>query len=139
MTSFDLARSYMRAVRRRIKSLDLLFAEGGNADVVRESQECYELLTKAILRFLGIDPPKIHDVAPLLRGLLGQLPATIESDIDRICRTSKDLRKDRELSFYGELDFIPDESYSTEQAQRYIDEVKYLHKVVIEAFHVDLK
>ena len=138
MTNLDLATSYLRAVRRRIKALKSLLADDGFSDVVREAQECYELLTKGILRLLGIDPPKIHDVAPLLKGLGGQLPEPIMGDIDRICRVSKDLRKDRELSFYGDLDFIPDQSYTPEQAAQAIAEVEYLFHLVVATFKIGL-
>ena len=36
--------------------------------------------------------------------------------LSRIAQISKALRKERELSFYGDIDFIPTEEYSLEDA-----------------------
>jgi HEPN domain-containing protein len=38
-------------------------------------------------------------------------------EIDELARISRWLRKEREFSFYGDIDFIPTEEYSQETAQ----------------------
>ncbi len=39
---------------------------GGYSDVVREAQELVELALKGMLRAVGIDPPKVHEVGGAL-------------------------------------------------------------------------
>ena len=58
MTNDSLARSYLTKARVRLKVLDVLKAEGAWSDVVREAQEVVELALKALLREVGIEPPK---------------------------------------------------------------------------------
>jgi HEPN domain-containing protein len=51
--------------RRRV--LEVLAEEQAWSDVVREAQELVELALKGALRVVGVDPPKWHDVGPILR------------------------------------------------------------------------
>jgi HEPN domain-containing protein len=62
----SLAESYLKKAVDRLDILDLLFKKGAFSDVIRESQEIVELSLKGMLRFAGIEPPKIHDVGGLL-------------------------------------------------------------------------
>ena len=62
MTNGTLAASYILKARKRLKALDVLFAEEAYSDVVREAQEIVELALKGALRAIGVEPPKIHDV-----------------------------------------------------------------------------
>ncbi len=78
MTSYNLGRSYLSKATKRLKILPVLLQEEAFSDVVREAQEIVELALKGALRLIGIEPPKIHDVGPLLleyhgRQLLCQL------------------------------------------------------------------
>jgi hypothetical protein len=66
VTSQSLARSYLAKARVRLKALAVLRDEGGYSDVVREAQELVELALKGMLRAVGIEPPKFHDVGGLL-------------------------------------------------------------------------
>ena len=74
MTSDRLARDYLRRARLRREALDLLFRREGYADVVRESQEVVELILKGTLRFIGVDPPKRHDVRMMVARFVDRLP-----------------------------------------------------------------
>ncbi|MDF3820188.1 HEPN domain-containing protein [Leptospira sp. 96542] len=65
MTNQDLAASYLQKSITRRKALEVYIAEESRSDVVREGQELVELCLKGILRRLGIDPPKLHDVGGL--------------------------------------------------------------------------
>lgn len=47
-------------------ALEVLVKRKAWSDVVRESQEVVELALKGMLRAVGIDPPKWHDVGDLL-------------------------------------------------------------------------
>ncbi len=136
MTNDGLGRSYLKKVRIRIKALHLMASEGGHSDVVRESQEAHELLLKAVLRLVAIDPPKWHDVGPILKENAEKLPASIRSALARITDASKQLRKERELAFYGAEDFLPDESYTDADSRKWIGEVEWLYALVIKEFRL---
>jgi len=62
MTNETLAHSYLIKVEKRLKILDLLLKEEDYSDVIREAQEIVELSLKGMLRYVGIEPPKYHDV-----------------------------------------------------------------------------
>ncbi len=126
MTNLDLAMSYMRKANARLAVLELLFDRGDYSDVVREAQEAVELATKAMLRKAGIDPPKWHDVSGIILQHRERFPASIQKDLDRLAGISKSLRKERELSFYGDIDFIPTEEYTKSQAQKTIAETRWI-------------
>lgn len=66
MTTNDLAAGYYRKCGDRLAALEVLRARAAFSDVVRESQEVVELALKGMLRWAGIDPPKIRDVGGLL-------------------------------------------------------------------------
>lgn len=66
MTNTSLAQSYLIKCKKRLRALRVLFEEKGYSDVVRESQEVVELALKGILRQIGIEPPKWHDVGGIL-------------------------------------------------------------------------
>jgi HEPN domain-containing protein len=118
MTGDQLARSYLvkAGVRRRV--LEVLMAEGAYSDVVREAQELVELALKAALRAIGIDPPKWHDVGPVLLEHRRSFPDDFAAVLPRMAEISKWLRREREFAFYGDVDLIPTESYGLADGQR---------------------
>ena len=126
MTSKSLASSYLQKSLARFDILTLLLNKEDYSDVIREAQEIVELCLKGILRSVGIEPPKFHDVGPLFLEFKDRFPAIPLSDAPKIAQISKDLRKERELSFYGDIDFIPTESYSREDALNAIENVKFV-------------
>lgn len=124
MTNLDLARDYMKKAVHREDILKLLLGKKDYSDVVREAQEIVELAQKAMLRQIGIDPPKWHDVGTIILEHREKFPEDIRKDLDEIAEISRWLRKERELAFYGDIDFIPSEEYTREDALRAINDVK---------------
>jgi HEPN domain-containing protein len=117
MRNRELAGDYVRRAGARLKALDVLFEAQSWADVVRESQEVVELALKGLLRSAGIDPPRIHDVGDVLLTERTHLPAALAGDIDRLAETSRGLRRDRELAFYGTEDLTPSYFYRRRDAE----------------------
>lgn len=130
MTSTTLARSYFEKARKRRRALETLFEDGAFSDVIREAQELVELVLKGMLRFVGIEPPKQHDVGGLLREHRDRLPARVSSEVDRLADISHRLRKEREFAFYGDEDFIPTEEYTREDAQAALDDARFALSLV---------
>lgn len=118
MHNVELARDYVRRANVRVRALDVFFEAESWADVVRESQEVVELTLKGLLRAVGVEPPRIHDVSGVLRSERDRLPGGLRADIDELAEASRELRRDRELAFYGAADVSPTEFYSRADAER---------------------
>jgi len=83
MTNKTLAHSYMRKAVDRLDVLDLLFKKNAFSDVIREAQEIVELSLKGMLRFVGVEPPKFHDVGGLLLEHKDKYPLHISRYLER--------------------------------------------------------
>ncbi len=125
MTNVSLAESYLRKALVRLKLLAILRDSGAYSDVVREAQEIVELALKGMLRHLGIEPPKWHDVGEILEAHAARFPAAVAPEIARLAQISKWLRGERELAFYGDIDFIPTEEYDRADADRAIADAEF--------------
>lgn len=117
MRNPELAGDYLRRAVVRLRALDVLFDGESWPDVVREAQEIVELTLKALLRSCGIDPPRIHDVSDVLLAERARLPAGIRDEVDALAQASRQLRRDRELAFYGAEDLTPSGFYSRDDAE----------------------
>jgi len=126
MTNKTLAHSYMRKAVDRLDVLDLLFKKKAFSDVIREAQEIVELSLKGMLRFVGVEPPKFHDVGGLLLEHKDKFSPHISRHLERLAAISKKLRKERELAFYGDIDFIPTEEYTDEDASEAIEDARFV-------------
>jgi HEPN domain-containing protein len=124
MNTNFLAQEYLKRSKKRLKAVLVLFKEESYADVVRECQEIVELCGKGILRLFGIDPPKFHDVSYLLLDISRKYKQ-YEKDFKKYSKISKWLRKERELAFYGEIDFIPSEEYTKNDAKKALNGAKF--------------
>ncbi len=131
MTNISLAKSYMFKAVKRLKILEMLFKERDYSDVIREAQEIVELSQKAMLRQVGIDPPKWHDVGMIILEHREKFPDEVKGSLEELAKISKWLRTERELSFYGDIDFIPTDEYSEEDAINAIDCAKKVVDVAL--------
>jgi HEPN domain-containing protein len=118
MQNRELAADHVRRAQVRVRALDLLFDADSWADVVRESQEALELALKGLLRAYGVDPPRAHDVSDVLLAERERLPEAIRGRLAELASASRDLRRDRELSFYGAEDLTPSAFYEKQDAER---------------------
>ena len=126
MTNASLAVSYLIKARARLKILTVLLEEAAYSDTVREAQEIVELACKGMLRHAGVEPPHWHDVGDLLREFRTRLAPLGDAEIERAVTASAWLRKEREFSFYGDIDFIPTERYRRDDALRAIDDAQFV-------------
>lgn len=118
-----MAESYLKQSEERVKHAKEALDDGNYAFVIRQSQEAVELALKASLRIVGIEPPKFHDVGPIVRRNQDSFPEWFRNEIDRMASLSRMLRREREPSMYGdeELALPPDELYSCEDAKTALD------------------
>ncbi len=89
MTNVTLAQSYLIKARLRLGLLQFLLDAGGYSDVIREAQEIVELALKGMLRQVGVEPPKWHDVGSLLIEHRSRFPAEVVADLETLAAISK--------------------------------------------------
>jgi HEPN domain-containing protein len=119
MNNVAMARAYLRQAVERLKHAREALEGGNYPYVVRQSQEAVELLLKAALRLVSVEPPKWHDVGPILRREADKFPQWFRERIPELARISRKLRREREPSMYGdeESGAPPDELYGLEDAE----------------------
>jgi HEPN domain-containing protein len=111
-----LADDYKKRARGRRAVVELLISKQLYADAVREAQEAAELALKSLIRRAGHAVPFTHEVSACLKAIRDDLPQAVQGKLERLCEISKDLRRDRELSFYGSEDITPSEFYEEKDA-----------------------
>jgi len=130
MTSVTLAHSYFDKAHKRLRALTVLFEDAAYSDVVREAQELVELALKGALRYVGIEPPKQHDVGGLVLEHRDRLPAPVAAAAERLAAISHRLRKEREFAFYGDEDFIPTEEYTRNEAGAALEDAQFVVRLL---------
>lgn len=70
--------------------------------VVRRCQEVVELALKGALSWAGLEVPRIHDVGAVLQQYTDRFPQTFTEATPKMMSISRDLRAERETSFYGD-------------------------------------
>jgi HEPN domain-containing protein len=96
-----VAKSYLRQAKARLKDAKEAFLESNYPYAVRLSQECVELSLKAVLKAVGIEYPKIHDVSDIMAEVENRFPNWFRTEMEFLRESSKILVKKRELSLYG--------------------------------------
>ncbi len=133
-----IAKSYLRQAEARIEDAKDALLESNHPYAVRLSQECVELSLKAVLKAVGIEYPKVHDVSDVLDAVKDRFPQWFRAEIGFLRESSKALAKKREISFYGgeEAFLSPDEVISKEDAidavQRATKTLKLCKKLIKE-------
>lgn len=128
MNNVLMASSYIKQAEERLHHAREAVERGNYPYVVRQCQEAVELLLKASLRLVGIEPPKWHDVGPVLKREVARFPQWFQREVNTLARISRKLRREREPSMYGdeESGAPPNEIYDREDAEealRYAEQV----------------
>lgn len=134
MKNSALARDYIKRAQHRLKAIDTLYTHQDWPDVVRESQEVVELTLKALLRKYNIDAPRIHDVGGILKENVSILSPSLSKQVNLLYEISHELRRDRELSFYGSEDLTPLEFYTEKDASDARNKARKVVEIVLLEF-----
>lgn len=129
MTNTSLAESYPKKAQVRLDVLRVYLDKEAYSDVVREAQEIVELALKGMLRQVGMEPPHWHNVGRIVREHRDRFPGVTDNGIARLAEVSTALRKERELAFYGAIDFIPTDEYTRDHAQHAFDDAAWVVSV----------
>ena len=119
MRLIKIAEAYLHQAGARLKDAEEAYPERNYPYTVRLSQECVELCLKAVLKAVGIEYPKIHDVSDVLVEVKQRFPAWFQAEIGFLSESSKILVKKREPSLYGSEEAVlsPEDVIGKEDAQ----------------------
>ncbi|MGC8831775.1 MAG: HEPN domain-containing protein [Thermoproteota archaeon] len=119
MRLVKIAQSYLKQAGARLNDAKDAYRESNHPYAVRLSQECVELSLKAVLKAVGIEYPKVHDVSDVLSSVEQRFPEWFQKELPHLSESSKILVKKRETSFYGGEDAFlsPDEVIGEEDAK----------------------
>jgi len=127
---------YIDRASKRLKALQTLLDIQAYADVVREAQEIVELVQKALLRASQISVPHVHDVhdvSEVIEASKDQIPKSLYPHLERMREIARDLRAQRELSFYGSEDVTPGDYFKEKDALKAFDSANWYYEIVAKA------
>jgi HEPN domain-containing protein len=128
VTSGEIARSHLRQARLILAEAEHYQRDGVWHLVVRRAQESVELALKGLLRGAGLEVPHVHDVSAFLLEHSERLPAALIPHLDRLVSASRRLRREREISFYGdeESGAAPDRLYTAGDAEYGVGDARFV-------------
>lgn len=136
MTNLEMARSYLATAEYSLKQARAAHSDGMWHLAVRRCQEGVEMALKALLRLVGLEVPKTHDVSFFLRENKDSYPEWFAPHVDRLAYISRGLRKDRELSLYGDeaLGLPPERVFTRLDADQALEETAFVFDLATRLF-----
>lgn len=121
-----MARSYLNRARRILAEAEGHHEANAWNLVVRRSQEAVELALKGVLRWVGLEVPRVHDVGLFLKEHRDRFQGELGDQIESLASISRRLRQEREISFYGdeETGLPPEELYTNEDAAQALTDAR---------------
>lgn len=102
---------------------------------IRRAQEVVELVLKGLLAQIGIDYPKVHDVAPIFKRSVKERGIMVDEEfMNWLIEVSADLSMKRAPSFYFEAEYDEDDAVN---AAKGAEEVIKFGKRFIESARKD--
>ena len=131
-----LAKDYLERAKNRIIDAMSALNRGAFPEVVRYSQECVELSLKAVLRVVGIEYPKVHDVGDVLEANAERFPDWFRAHVPKLRRISAELAQKRGPSLYGieRLGKPPSEIFGEADARDALEKAKFVHRLCCKFF-----
>lgn len=131
MNNVEMARDYASRALWCLFEAETALEKGNYPICVRRSQEALELATKAVLRYVGVEYPREHDVGEALQAVEEKLPKALRENLEEHRRLLTELASMRGPAFYGyERDLIPaDRIFDRDRASEILKKVRELVKV----------
>lgn len=128
MTNEEMARAYWDQAAEILREAENLYRRGVWNLVVRRAQEVVELALKGALRWVGVEVPRAHEVGIWLREHRHKFPEDFQREVDRLASISRRLRREREVSFYGdeEIGVPPQALYSEADARESLQDATWV-------------
>jgi HEPN domain-containing protein len=129
MMSEAMARDLLARAGRCLREARTLFHEGDHALTVRRAQEAIELAVKALLRLVGIEFPREHDVSDVLVGSAGRFPEPWREVLPELARRMRELTPKRGPAMYGlEAQGIPaSEAFDEEDGRGALADAEFVY------------
>lgn len=128
MNTEAMAKAYIEDAEYSLSEAKSAHKAGIYHRSVRRAQECTELSLKAILRLIGVEYPRQHDVSIILQEIAERksLPNWFISTLPEISLISKRLAEERGPAFYGEERAFtpPSHLYKENDAKRAVTDAK---------------
>lgn len=126
MMNKEMAKDYLERSLRCLEEAEMAFAKGDYAGTVRRGQEAFELCLKALLRAMGIEYPKEHDVSDVLEAERHRLPDRLLGALEEMKALSKELASLRGPALYGyEREGIPaSKAFKRDYASSVLEKVR---------------
>jgi HEPN domain-containing protein len=99
-----MARVSLARGEARLDALRLFLSHSRHDDVVAEAQEAVEILLRAALRLVAIEPSGHRDPATVMLAHLDRFPPAWRASAEAIRITSGRLARVSDLAFYGDED-----------------------------------
>ena len=124
MTNEEMGQSSLLTAEYSLKQAKAAHADGIWHLAVRRCQESVEMALKATLRLVGLEVPRVHAVGFFLRENKAMFPEWFQPHLDRLAQVSRSLRKDREVSLYGDeaLSLPPEKVFSNVDGDEALEE-----------------
>ena len=103
--------------------------------VVRRSQEVVELSLKGLLKLMGVESPKTHDVSDTFAKICREKKIAIESEkLAEMQRISHQLARDRAPAFYMEKEYTQEQaSQALQSAETVLTETEEMTQKLLVA------
>ena len=126
-----MARGALARALRILREAEGHYEEEAWNLVVRRCQEAVELALKGVLRFVGLEVPRVHDVGVFLKRHGKRFRGRMADELDRLASISRRLRAEREISFYGdeEVGIPAEELYTQQDADDALQDARFVVEV----------
>lgn len=128
MNTEEMSRSLFEDAEYSLKEAENALQTKNYHRTIRRAQEAVELCLKSLLRLLGVEYPKKHDVSAVLQRALKSksIPRWFSESVPRFALVSKRLVEDRGPSFYGDetLAKPPASLYSEKDAESAVEDAR---------------
>jgi HEPN domain-containing protein len=133
MTTAGMGRRYIEEARGRLELVRLAHERQRWSTVVREAQECVELMLKGALRLAAIEPLRTHDVSDLLRREAARFPEWFRHEVEHLASISTEMAGERGIAFYGDerQQLGPQDLFDESDATRALGNLDYVAELVV--------
>jgi len=129
MTSEAMARDSLARGGRCLREARTAYAEADYALCVRRAQESVEPAIKGLLRLLGIEFPREHDVSEVLLTAVGRVPESWRATLPELARRMREITPKRGPAMYGlEAQGIPaSEAFDEEDGRGALADAEFVY------------
>lgn len=133
MNTREMGRDYLGRAKRCLAEAEAALNDEDYSMTVRRSQECIEMAIKGVLRLVGIEFPREHDVSDvLLQTDWRQIgaPSWFIEDFEKLASIMREITPKRGPAMYGfEKEMKPaGEIFSAEDGIKALNEARFVYE-----------